>query len=81
MHPESAQEDAKREADGVGHVNNVIGQKQDSFLLHVTDTRRDERWLVDGGALLSIIPPTSQQRRQGPTGDQLRAANGTNIKC
>ena len=80
MHAQSAKENAKREADDVGSVNNVVGNT-DSFLLHVTDTRRDEKWLVDGGALLSILPPTSQQRRRGPTGGQLRAANGTDIKC
>ena len=53
----------------------------DSFLLHVIDSRRQEQWLVDGGALLSIIPPTRHQRRLGPSGPQLRAANGTEIRC
>ena len=81
MHPQSAAQGAKREADVVGDVNNVVGKDNNSFLLHVTDTRRDEQWLVDGGALLSIVPPTSQQRRRGPSGSQLRAANGTEIKC
>ena len=80
MHAKPAAGSTKREAGDVNHVNNVTGHK-DSFLLHVNDTRRDERWLVDGGALLSIIPPTSQQCRRGATDDQLRAANGTNIKC
>ena len=69
----------KREA-GAASVNAVAGQS-DSFLLHVLDTRRQEQWLVDGGALLSIIPPTRQQRRLGPSGSQLRAANGTEIRC
>ena len=61
-------------------MNAVAGQN-DSFLLHVVDSRRNEQWLVDGGALLSIIPPTRQQRRLGPSGPQLRAANGTEIRC
>ena len=61
-------------------MNAVAGQS-DSFLLHVKDTRRNEQWLVDGGALLSILPPTRQQRRLGPSGAQLRAANGTEISC
>ena len=69
----------KREA-GAASVNAVAGQN-DSYLLHVTDSRRNETWLVDGGALLSIIPPTRAQRRLGPSGAQLRAANGTEIKC
>ena len=69
----------KREA-GSTHVNAVAGES-DSFLLHVNDTRRNEQWLVDGGALLSIVPPTRQQRRLGPSGPQLRAANGTEINC
>ena len=80
MHVKSSTRSAKREADFVGSVNYVVGEKN-SFLLHVNDTRRDEKWLVDGGALLSILPPTPQQRRRGPSGGQLRAANGTDIKC
>ena len=81
MHPQPPKESTKREADVVGDVNNVVGNSRNSYLLHVTDTRRDEQWLVDGGALLSILPPTPQQRRRGPTGTQLRAANGTDIRC
>ena len=50
-------------------------------LLHVTDSNEGTRWLVDGGALLSIVPPTSSQRRAGPNGTQLCAANGTKIDC
>ena len=65
----------------MNHVNNVVGQTGENFLLHVTDTRTDEKWLVDGGALLSILPPTLQQLRQGPNGVELRAANGTKIPC
>ena len=71
----------KRPGQTLGDVNNVSGQIKDSFLLHVTDARLNQRWLVDGGALLSIIPPTPQHRLQGPNGTQLRAANGTDIKC
>ena len=63
-------------------MNNVAGQSKDSnYLLHVTDSRRNEKWLVDGGALLSIVPPTAHQMALGPTGDQLRAANGSPISC
>ena len=60
-------------------VNAVTGQK--GSLLHVTDSIEGHRYLVDGGALLSIIPPTNSQRRQGPNGLGLCAANGTRIDC
>ena len=62
-------------------MNNVVGPKNRNFLLHVTDSRTNDKWLVDGGALLSIIPPTSRQLRQGPNGVELRAANGSKIPC
>ena len=60
-------------------MNAVSGQK--GSLLHVLDSRENKKWLVDGGALLSIIPPTESQRSSGPNGTRLQAANGTNIDC
>ena len=54
---------------------------QNGFLLHVIDENEGNKWLVDGGALLSIVPPTKPQRRLGPNGTQLCAANGTKINC
>ena len=60
-------------------MNAVPGQP--GSLLHVKDSREDKKWLVDGGALLSIIPPTPAQRNAGPNGTRLQAANGTNIDC
>ena len=72
----------KRQGQPLNTVNNVTGQdSNECFLLHITDTTRNEKWLVDGVALLSIIPPTSQQRLQGPNDVKLKAANGTNIDC
>ena len=50
-------------------------------LIYVYDAQDKRKWLVDGGALLSIIPPTPNQRRKGPSGTELRAANGTKIPC
>ena len=50
-------------------------------LLHVIDEVEGQKWLVDGGALLSIVPPTPAQRRLGPSGPELCAANGTRIVC
>ena len=61
-------------------MNSVAGQ-DDNFLLHVMDTRRNERWLVDGGAIMSIVPPTARQIKAGPVWEDLRAANGTRIPC
>ena len=60
-------------------VNAATGPK--GSLLHVTDLNEGHKYLVDGGALLSIIPPTSAQRRHGPNGLGLCAANGTRIDC
>ena len=56
--------------------NNLSGN-----LLFVHDSKSRRKWLIDGGALISIIPPTQKQRLAGPTGQQLQAANGTTIAC
>ena len=50
-------------------------------LLYVHDATTNQKWLIDGGAVLSIMPPTLAQRLQGPTDMQLQAANGTRIQC
>ena len=81
VHPQRQVQVVKRQGQPISHVNIVVGQNDENFLLHVIDSRTDEKWLVDGGALLSIIPPTSQQLRQGPNGVELRAANGSKIPC
>ena len=60
-------------------MNAVSGQNGN--LLHIIDSREQKKWLVDGGALLSIIPPTAAQRSSGPNGTRLQAANGSNIDC
>ena len=72
---------SKRAAQSLNAVNNVAGQDSDSYLLFVTDIERNEKWLVDGGALLSIVPPTPQQRLKGPNDIKLKAANGSDILC
>ena len=36
---------------------------------------------MDGGAFVSIRPPTDNERRGGPTPQKLQAANGSNIDC
>ena len=63
----------------VTDVNAVAGQS--GFLLHVIDRLTNTKWLVDGGAVVSIVPPTAAQRARGSNGVGLRAANGTSIKC
>ena len=60
-------------------MNAVPGQ--DGHLLHVIDSNSGQKWLVDGGALMSIVPPSTEQRRSGPCGTPLQAANGTRIEC
>ena len=74
-------EGAKRSGQPLGSVNHVAGPDKENYLLHVTDSRRNERWLVDGGAIISIVPPTSQHLKAGPVVDELRAANGSRIPC
>ena len=60
-------------------MNAVPGQK--GHLLYVHDELEKTKWLVDGGAFVSIIPPTPSQRTSGPTSTKLQAANGSKIHC
>ena len=52
-----------------------------SDLLFVHDTQSRRKWLVDGGAFVSLLPPTHTQRVAGPVEGGLEAANGTFIAC
>ena len=71
----------KREP-GQADVNAALsGSNDDGYLLYVHDDKSKRRWLIDSGALLSIIPPTLEQKRDGPNGIKLSAANGTEIPC
>ena len=56
-------------------------KKTHNDLLYVTDTVSKRKWLIDGGAVLSIVPPTIAQRTAGRSNTQLQAANGTKIAC
>ena len=49
-------------------------------LLYVHDVSTHQKWLIDGGAVLSIIPPTYAQRLNGHSSMHLQAANGSRIK-
>ena len=60
-------------------MNAVPGQKGE--LLYVHDKNNKIDWLVDSGALYSIVPPTLAQRAKGPQENSLQAANGTKIAC
>ena len=47
----------------------------------VRDQDTGSSYLVDTGAMVSVVPPTSAERRNGPTeGMLLQAANGSQIK-
>ena len=61
------------------NVNALVGPS--GTLLHVVDELTKQKWLVDGGAIWSIIPPTHAQRLKGPIDTPLKAANGTDINC
>ena len=50
-----------------------------SCRLFVTDTNSGLRFLVDSGAEISVLPPTSGERRSSLRGAPLYAANGASI--
>ena len=50
-------------------------------LLYIHDVTTKQKWLIDWGAVLSIMPPTLAQRLNEPTEMQLQAANGSRIRC
>ena len=55
--------------------------KGGKHLLFAIDSNNETRWLIDGGAAYSIVPPSPQQRAAGPNAWQLQAANGSDIAC
>ena len=63
----------------VAEVSSVPGQ--DGALIYVRDDVDGTVWLVDRGALVSIVPPSTARRAKGPTKNELRAANGSKILC
>ena len=67
-----------------GEINAALPRDVKSgshHLLYATDSYDSTRWLIDGGALWSIVPPTPQQRASGPNAWKLQAANGSDIPC
>ena len=58
-------------------VNAIVGQP---ILLHVHDSNTLYNFLVDTGAAISLLPPSSYEKKFAATSDSLRAANGTSIK-
>ena len=56
-------------------------QRKTGDLIFIQDQNNQRRWLVDGGALVSVIPPTKEDLHRGPDGTFLRAANGSDIHC
>ena len=69
-----------KRAGAPAEVNAAVGCGNNN-LLHIHDSVSSEKWLIDGGAALSIIPPTQEHLENGPINAQLRAANGTPINC
>ena len=59
-------------------MNAVAGEE--GHLIHVIDDKH-RKWLVDGGALVSLIPPTPSQKASSTKGPALSAANGSSISC
>ena len=66
-----------------GEINAALPReaKTGNHLLYAVDSNDCTRWLIDGGALWSIVPPTPQQRASGPNAWKLQAANGSDISC
>lgn len=71
------QEGGKQQSQSLAEAE-VIGPKQQTRLF-LTDRSTRITYLIDTGAELSVIPPSSQQKRQKAT-SKLFAANGTEIK-
>ena len=59
----------------------AVPLSSNSDLLYIRDPVNKRDWLVDGGAFVSLVPPSPTQRARGPNGQKLRAANGTEIDC
>ena len=49
--------------------------------MYARDSLNKRNWLIDGGAFISLVPPSFAQRAKGPNGRKLTAANGTAIDC
>jgi predicted aspartyl protease len=63
-----------------GHVMAAtVSKHSDSRLLFIVDRNSRKRFLIDTGAEVSVIPPSSQQRHD-TSSIALRAANGSAIK-
>ncbi len=48
--------------------------------LYITDKSSNKNFLIDTGADISVVPPTSQEKKNAPCKFQLFAANGSQIK-
>ena len=55
--------------------------KGESNLMYIIDSHDNTKYLIDSGAVWSIVPPTAQQRIAGPNAWHLEAANGSKIAC
>lgn len=48
--------------------------------LYITEKSSNRDFLIDTGADISVIPPTSQEKKKAPCQFKLFAANGSEIK-
>ena len=60
-------------------ATSAAGPSSDRPLLFIRDTTSRQRFLIDTGAAVSILPLTMIRQRLSPTNSNLRAANGTPI--
>ena len=70
----------KPKRSGAAPSVNGVGTQQRNQLLHVIDPRTKWKWLVDGGAMVSIIPASAADKLRGATDAPLQAANGSIIE-
>ena len=67
---------------GAPTINAAVPQRKiHGDLLYSVDPDTKRKWLVDGGAFVSLLPPSPEKRRRGPNATKLQAANGTPIDC
>ena len=60
-------------------ATSVPGHQSPSRLFYITDTSSGYKFLIDTGAQVSVIPPTSFQRKQKNNSFQLQAVNSSPI--
>lgn len=68
---------------GVSHTTTTLNGNSSQFInrLHIFDRKDNTKFLINTGADIPVLPPTTAERRKTPTNQHpLYAANGTEIK-